>query len=363
MKALYIHVPFCRKICPYCHFIRTIPEQTTEKLYLEGIRKEIKWLKEKDLLYETLYFGGGTPSYSMEILRILIDELFCNLKFKLKEFTVEVNPEDCSYEFLKFLKSSGVSRVSVGIQSINEKELEILGRVHTKKDVLRCAELLKEFDFEKINFDFIFGIPESKKGEIYSNLEFIFESSPDSVSYYMLEGVRGKYWKNLRFPSDGELKEAYELIKRELQKSGFLRYEVSNFSKPGFESIHNLKYWKMEEYIGVGPSAVSFFSMRITKNRESLYMWERFSGDERKFKEVEKLDKEKLFNYILIMGLRLEEGINVEKVFKRTGIDVLEYIKEKIPEYEKFFKFDDESKNLSIKNEYFFILNEVLSYL
>ncbi len=363
MKALYIHVPFCKKICPYCHFIRTVPEYNKENLYLKGITKEIKWLKEKEFLYETLYFGGGTPSYSIEILKALIDKVFGNLKFKLKEFTVEVNPEDCSYELLKFLKSSGVSRVSVGIQSINERELKILGRVHTKEDILKCAELLKEFGFEKINFDFILGIPGSGKEEIYENLEFIFKSYPDSVSYYMLEGVKGKYWKNFKFQSDKELKESYELIEKELQKNGFLRYEVSNFSKPGFESIHNLKYWKMEEYIGIGPSAVSFFSMRITKNRESLYMWEKFSEDERKFKEIERLDREKLFYYILIMGLRLEEGIDVEEVFKRTGIGTLEYIEEKIPEYEKFFKFDNESKKLSIKNKYFLILNEVLSYL
>ncbi len=361
VKGLYIHIPFCRRICPYCHFIRTVYDEEKENLFIEGFSKEVSWLKEQSFIFDTVYVGGGTPSISKRILSFIFEEIFKNLNFKLQEITVEVNPEDCNLEIFKLFKEYGVSRVSIGIQSGSEKKLKVLSRQHTLLDIKRCLDLVFEFGEFNVNLDFIFGVPHEDRADLLMDFELIESYSPDSLSFYLLEDIRGGYWRNFKRASDDELGERYNFIVNELEKMGFSQYEVSNFSKPGKESLHNLKYWNMREYVGIGPSAVSFFGNKILKNSSSLYIWMKNAKTPLKFLSIEELEAEELFKLILIMGLRLKKGIKEYDVRSITNFSPKEYIAERVPDYERFFNFDGES--IALKREYFFLINEILSYL
>ena len=264
MAGLYIHIPFCRKKCAYCNFYSACTETSVVDDFLAALEKEIeKWGGSWGRPIETLYVGGGTPSVLGEKIAPLIDKIRQNFNITDScEITVEMNPTENPSEFLKSAKSVGVDRLSIGAQSGNDNELSLLGRAHTADDTRRCVETARGLGFSNISLDLMLALPESDNNSLLKSLEFITDLSPEHISAYILkleDKTALKANKTLKFADEEAEAEQYLKTCDFLKSKGFLHYEISNFAKAGYESRHNLKYWNLDEYLGIGPSAHSFF--------------------------------------------------------------------------------------------------------
>ncbi len=357
--GLYIHYPFCRKICPYCHFIKTLKREQTENLYFEALKGEIKLIASLMLRFDTLYFGGGTPSLINAKLIKIIEWIFKYLDTEFKEISIEVNPEDVSSEFIMILKKTGVTRVSLGIQQFNEKLLKILGREHTSSDILEAVEKLKKEKFV-LNYDFIIGIPEENKSNLEESIKFIEKYPPDSVSIYILEGVKGKYWKKFKELEGDKKAEHFLMFEKFLESIGILRYEISNFSIKGKESLHNLKYWNYENFIGIGPSAASLLNNKRWENKSSIYSWaEAIKKGKLPPDKIFKLSPSERAKEAIMMGLRKVEGIDRKKFKIKFG----EFPETFIPDFDEKESFFKIGNYLKVKRESLLIINSVLEGL
>lgn len=266
--GIYLHVPFCRYKCPYCDFYSvTVKEELLDR-YTEETLRRVSLLAGNHLQADTVYFGGGTPSLlgGRRIARIM-EALRCSVEIAGDaEITVEANPVSDPGDFLAGCAASGINRLSLGMQSALKKELSALGRRHTHDDVLRAMEAAHGCGIDNISLDLMLGIPMQTADSLEQSLQFIEESSPAHVSAYMLKIEENTPFHRIRYAlniadEDG-LADMYELSFRHLEKAGYAQYEISNASKPGFESRHNLKYWNCDPYIGIGPSAHGFMDGR-----------------------------------------------------------------------------------------------------
>lgn len=262
--GLYIHIPFCRRKCAYCDFYSAVfTEEMTEK-YTQSLKREIKqWGGKINRPIDTIYFGGGTPSLLNEKLPELLDSIRQNFNITDDaEITFEVNPQSDIEPILRNAKKAGVNRLSIGAQSGNDNELEILGRTHTKADTKNAIEIARALGFSNISLDLMIGLPRSDIGSLRKNLDFLISLNPEHISAYILKiepNTAFEKQKNfLDLPDEDGICDQYIFMCEYLVSNGFEHYEISNFAKHGFESRHNLKYWKCEEYLGLGPSAHSF---------------------------------------------------------------------------------------------------------
>ncbi len=356
VKSVYIHIPFCKEICTYCNFSKIYYQEDLVSLYLDALDKEIKefiW----DNKITTLYVGGGTPS-SLSISNL--EKLFKILnKFKLDnyyEFTFECNISDIREELLLLLKKNKVNRLSIGVQSFNKDKLQTLGREADFKDVKSKIKLARDLGFNNINLDLMYAV----KGESISNLrkdlnQFI-KLNPEHISTYSLIIEDNTILKkeNIK-PIDDDLDyKMYKTIVKTLKNNGYNHYELSNFSKPNYESKHNMVYWNNEEYYGFGLSAAGYFSGVRYENTKNItkYLEKEFISE----KNI--LSKQEIMDYHLMLGFR-----------KTKGINLLDF------EYKYNVKLEDEynidnllkSKDLIIKEGYIYInpkkmylMNEIL---
>lgn len=260
--GIYIHIPFCDGKCPYCDFYSNRGNETDMDVYLSAVEKRLsEWgEKLKNRQVDTLYFGGGTPSL-LGGERLLSIANAVRESFNVTEnaeITVEVNPRSSNGELFALLKEGGINRISLGAQSFNEDELKVLGRRHSAKDIENTVFEIKNAGIENISIDLMINLPEQTKENILYSIEKAAALPVTHISAYMLKNEKGTAFEN-NVPMDSdEAAEQYLLLCRELTKRGFRQYEISNFSKEGFESRHNLKYWHCEEYLGIGPAAHSF---------------------------------------------------------------------------------------------------------
>ena len=329
MRGLYIHIPFCKSICNYCDFTKRVPKNK------EMIDEYLKYLKEELFSYEkyfssvdTIYIGGGTPTLlDLDELEYLLSMLkdFENIK----EFSVEINPETLTLDKVKLLKKYGVNRCSIGVESFDEKILKILGRKHSNKDVYNAIKMLKDEGIFNINIDLIFSTPGSNLSSIENDLKEFYKLDIPHLSYYSLileekTVFYHEYMHNRLTLTDNELEaKMYEFIISDLEKNGFKQYEISNFSKEGYESIHNLKYWENKEYIGVGLGASGYLdSVRYTNNIHLNDYYKKY----RKSEEI--IDKNAKFSEEMILGLRKMSGINIEYINKTYEKDILKEFKD-----------------------------------
>ncbi len=260
--GLYLHIPFCEKKCAYCDFYSACVTDTVQDSYVTALISEIKkWGGLIDRPIDTIYIGGGTPS----VLRNRIEKILLAVKenFNISqdaEITAEVNPASAVEDFLSIAKRSGVNRLSVGVQSASENELEILGRTHTVKQSEQTVKAAREIGFDNISLDLMICLPDSDIKSLENNLNFISSLKPEHISAYMLKiEPHTKFSKLvLNLPDEDMQAEQYLYMCKYLEAKGYLHYEISNFALKGRESRHNLKYWTQKEYIGIGPSAHSF---------------------------------------------------------------------------------------------------------
>lgn len=323
VNAIYIHIPFCLKKCYYCDFFSFIPKTNDIENYLEYVIKEIKLYDEN--IYDTVYFGGGTPSM---LNSVQIKKILSKINFnKNSEITLEINPATVNYEELVNYKKAGINRLSIGCQSFDDKILKIIGRNHDSEDALKVYKDARKAGFENISIDFIFGIPGQDMKSIENDIKIIKEISPEHISIYSLIWKENtKFWEMLQ---NNEIKEIdedieadmYEKIISNLKKIGYIHYEISTFSKPGYYSKHNLKYWRNENYIGIGMGAAGYINDIRYKNycnKEKYYS--KIDNGEKPYEDKEYIDNNKKDEYYYILGLRmLEEGVEISKEYEKIA--------------------------------------------
>ncbi len=339
----YIHIPFCRKICPYCDFYRRLGEVWDEYVFAL-IREMDGYAGER---FDTLYFGGGTPSLlKPKQLEIIFDKIFRTFDFEAKEITLEANPEDVKEDNLKIWKSLGINRISIGVQTFKEEGLRVLGRWQTVKECINAVCRALEFGFNT-NVDLIFAYPGQSLSDFEEDLNMVLKLSPHHISVYSLqieEKTLYGYWYNKgKIDVPENLREFYILRDHILEGSGYIRYEISNFSRVGFECLHNLKYWRREKYVGFGPSAASFLPEKRLRYRNlpSLSLYIKNTPPPR---EYDPLDKEKE---------------RIEDIYLRLRIGKMEF--EEVADFSEFF--EEFKGKFRIKAEYLNIFDKIASLL
>lgn len=358
MSGLYIHIPFCQKKCNYCNFFSIENIKLIED-FLKAIEIEFSLRKNELPEYKTLYIGGGSPSVlnlnQLEILFQLIEKNFGKIK-NFKESTIELNPESANKEKLDLIKSFGFNRLSIGLQSTNNKILKFLGRLATYEKFLEVYKTARKIGFENINLDLIYGIPGQKIIDLKKDLKKIIHLSPEHISLYCLEIYKNtKFGKmNLKQDENLQAKMYFEIINN-LEKNNYKHYEISNFSKKGYQSLHNLNYWNRGYYSGFGPGASSHIENKRFTNSENLN--EYISGAKKGFfpkKMEEILTPQDIENEKIILGLRKIDGIELEA-------SLIIKLKDKIERLlEKGF-IEKKGNRIKIKKEFLFVSNSIIT--
>jgi oxygen-independent coproporphyrinogen-3 oxidase len=273
IRHLYVHIPFCPKICPYCSFYKEASDRNQTQAFLNSLLCELDQRTEFEIRCETVFLGGGTPSaLTVKQLEFLLAGLRDRLDLsKLREWTLEMNPATVSLEKARMLRNVGVNRISMGVQSFDPADLVRLGRVHTAEQAVRSYRILREAAFDNVNLDFIFGIPGQTLGSWLSTLDQAISLRPEHISAYCLTYEEDtEFFRRLQA---GEFQQSveqdaqlFESTMNLLAAAGYEQYEISNYSRPGYECLHNLAYWLGSDYLGIGPSAFSTVGARRWQN-------------------------------------------------------------------------------------------------
>ena len=334
MSGIYLHIPFCKQACSYCDFY-FVTRKGERDAFVDSLIKEIRsysntgYVEEK---IETLYVGGGTPSLlSPEQLERVFTAVRNTFDTDIKELTIEMNPDDVSQEYLEELRKLGVNRASMGVQSFNPDLLRFMNRAHTRQEALKSLELLSKLGFQTFTVDLIYGNPGQSLEELEKDIRELLNFNPLHVSAYSLtieSGTRlGKQVElgRLAPPEDDKVADHFKLLNELLCDAGIHRYEVSNYSKPGHEAVHNSNYWKHRNYLGMGPGAHSFWwegnnDATRWNNKADL---RKYLSDDREGLEEEKdtLSLEQLAEERIMMGLRTREGIRKNEMKDRYNYE------------------------------------------
>lgn len=362
MKGLYVHIPFCIKKCKYCDFNSFAACEGDKVAYLNALISDMQRYRGEAV--DSVFIGGGTPtSLSAESLELLlknIREIFCLSEGC--EFTMEANPKTLDEEKLDIMRKNGVNRLSIGVQSFNDEELKKLGRVHTAKEAEDTVRLAKKY-FDNISIDLMCSIPGQTKDSFKQNLEHSFALELDHISCYSLileEGtpLYDEYEKGkLILPDEDEEREIYELACREMEAHGYHQYEISNFAKPGYSSRHNKKYWRCEEYIGVGLSAHSYIDGVRFSNTDDFFSYIKGSFESG---EREILTKEDKMSEFMFLGLRMTAGVSKSEFYERFGADVEDIFNTPLSKFKKMGMIKEENGNLRLSRKAISVSNQIM---
>lgn len=319
--SIYVHIPFCAHKCHYCAFSSGVAGDSVKEEYVTALKTEIKSRAEElsgRSEVKTVYIGGGTPSTLPDgKIAEILDTIFKYFVVSNDaEVTVEVNPSSLTPAKAKEYVNAGVTRVSMGLQAKQPHHLKTLGRLHTAEEFKTAVKILRTAGITNISGDIILGLPNQTLAEVTESVEFLADLN--HISVYMLELEEGTAFKRLadagqlKIPTDTETVKLYAQAKDTLKKLGFTRYEISNFARPGFESIHNQTYWKRENYLGLGASAHSFVDGTRFANTSETYEYISYLKDGKiplEFKET--LTDEEAMEEKLMLGLRTTAGVNL----------------------------------------------------
>ena len=335
--GIYVHIPFCKKKCKYCDFISFSCFKEKEEEYVNCLIKEIENKKCSNVV-STIYIGGGTPSIidSKNIIKIL-ESIYSNFNvLDDAEITIEINPGTVTKEKLQDYKNAGVNRLSIGLQSAENRILELIGRIHTYEDFLKTYNLSRKIGFKNINVDLMLAIPTQTEKELISSVEKIIELNPEHISLYSLILEEGTELESLVSKKKLELldekieRTMYWETKKILEKNGYNHYEISNFSKKGFESNHNVDCWNQEEYLGMGLAAHSYFENKRFSNIDNLnkYLENINNADFEKNIELHEVqDKPSKMKEFMMIGLRKIDGVKISDFEKKFRINPLFYFR------------------------------------
>ncbi len=356
VDSMYIHIPFCMKICSYCDFCKMMYKDNLVEGYFEALAKEIEDKYNHEEL-KTLYIGGGTPSvlnngHLLELARIINSLTFA----KEYEFTFECNINDINDNLLTNLKNMGVNRLSIGIESFDSSLLSLMNRECSFEDTYKKIKLCRFYGFNNINLDLIYALPTEYIKILKKDINLLLKLNPEHISTYSLILEDHTLLKlNGYEPIDEELDaDMYDYIIKRLRNKGYNHYEISNFAKPGYESKHNLKCWNNEEYYGFGLGAAGYYAGVRYENTRSLTEYKK--GNYLGNKEI--VSKEAQMKYELMLGLRKTMGINIKDFYDKYQENI-----------QDVFNLNQvmKDKDLLLKNNYlyinpkkYYVMNEIL---
>lgn len=323
--GIYIHIPFCKQKCYYCDFVSFSNKENEMDQYVEVLKKEIESYDFSNFNVTTIYIGGGTPSY-LESKKIV--EIMSVLKKKITQFedieiTIEVNPGTVTEQKLKDYKKVGINRLSIGLQTTNEKLLKQIGRIHNFGTFLKTYELARKVGFENINVDLMLGLPNQTIEDLKQSLEQVKRLEPNHISVYSLIVEEGTRLANLidegklTLPDEELERQMYWYVKNTLELNVYKHYEVSNFAKKGKESKHNVNCWKQKQYIGLGLAAHSYLGNKRYSNTEKMEDYLENVEKNRIIQEEQNLEDTK--KEFMMLGLRMIEGISINKFKEKFG--------------------------------------------
>lgn len=364
--GIYIHIPFCMQKCLYCDFVSYINKSECVKEYINCMIKEIQSYDLKKYNITTIYIGGGTPSfidsdYIKEIINVIQNKLEKNdTRWEDIEITIEANPGTVTLEKLNDYKTAGINRISLGLQATQDRLLKQIGRIHNYKDFLEAYELLKRVGFNNINVDLMIGLPNQSIKDLKESLEKIIKLDPNHISVYSLIIEDGTPISKLldeekiKLPDEEIERQMYWYVKNKLELNGYNHYEISNFSKKGKESKHNLNCWKQKQYIGVGAAAHSYFKdirYSNTNNIEEYIKNIKENNIEKNRKIEEKQTIEDKKNEFMMLGFRMIEGVNIAD-FKAKFVDNPLYVyREKIKKLTDEGLIEVDLNNIKLTNK------------
>lgn len=351
---LYIHIPFCVQKCKYCDFLSMAADEETKGRYVKALMGEIAYygqhMEEAHKTLETVYFGGGTPSVigSGNLVRILD---CVKDHFRLKEgceITIELNPATIDGKGLKELYENGVNRLSIGLQSVHNEELKLLGRIHSYEEFAEVFSLARKAGFENINVDLMSSLPGQSVESYQESLEKVMMLKPEHISAYSLILEEGTPFYETyvnhpeQLPDEETDREMYHLTKELLKGAGYERYEISNYARPGFESKHNSGYWKRVPYLGTGLGASSFIDGKRWKNgtnlKEYLQNWGKTVENtvcKQQFDEFCALSLQDEMAEYLYLGLRMSQGVSIKGFKECFGKELFDVYGKEIAKFRR----------------------------
>jgi len=345
--GIYVQVPFCQTKCTYCNFHTGVVSSARFAPYVRAVCGEIQ---NHRVLYasagtalapspvaasqvDTVYIGGGTPSLlDPQHLANILDTIRATFSCALSEVTLEADPETVEADKAAAWVAAGINRVSFGVQSFSDKELSASGRMHRRADIYRAVPILRQAGIANVGFDLIAGLPLQSRESWRDSLERLTELAPEHVSVYILEVDEksrlgsellkgGERYSAGAVPSEDEMAEFYELAQKTLGSGGYHHYEISNWAKPGFESRHNLKYWRREPYLGFGAGAHSFSgTQRWANAHDAANYVDRLQRGALPVEQLERLTPEAALEEELFLGLRQLDGIDVARIEKDYAV-------------------------------------------
>jgi oxygen-independent coproporphyrinogen-3 oxidase len=329
VSGIYLHIPFCRQACNYCDFHFSTSTQSVEAM-ISSIQKELLLRKNylHDEIVETIYFGGGTPSFiDSSLIKSLLETIYREYEIHSDpEITIEANPDDLTQEKTDQLFEAGVNRLSIGIQSFSEEDLKFMNRAHDSKQALSSVKNAKQSGFKNISIDLIYGIQSSSPEQWKKNIDIALELDVDHISCYALTieprtALADMIRKNkVAAPDDERTSADFELLMEHASKAGFEHYEISNFARNKKYSRHNTSYWQGKKYLGVGPSAHSFDTATRQWNVSNNQLYIRSLEENIIPFEMEELSENNKFNEYILTTLRTMWGIDISFVEREFGL-------------------------------------------
>lgn len=370
MAGIYIHIPFCKKLCYYCDFYHVISSDTNS-LFVEALLKEAalrkNYLEEETV--STIYIGGGTPSvFSIKDLGDILNQIFKHFRVEENcEVTIELNPDDVNPDYLAGLKKISINRISLGVQSWRDSDLKMLNRRHNSKQAAAALSEVFKAGIKNVTIDLIYGIPGMTVKEWSSNLDIAFSYDIKHLSAYHLTiepgTVFGKMQEKGHFEEidEDESNAQFNTLIEKADTAGFIHYEISNFGKEGYFSKHNSNYWKQVNYLGLGPSAHSFNGYSRQWNTRNLNGYIKSINSGKSFFEKEELDTKARFNEYIMTSLRTMWGIDleyIETMFEKEGYD---YVVNMSGKFKNYGLMKQEKNSLVLTNQGKMISDNIIS--
>lgn len=369
--GLYVHIPFCNKKCDYCDFVSYSMDEEAQHRYLDNLLKEIDMvsLKFSAKEFNSLYIGGGTPSFVFDgFIRELSKKIFSSFHFvKGFEYTIEVNPSSVTEAKLFEYMQSGVNRVSIGVQCLDERVLKHVGRIQSLENIDNAFKLLHKMKYVNIGSDVMIGLPHQTIKSVKQTIDYLLKQNVKHISIYTLQIEnhtllfdRVQQGKVKPLDDDTCLK-MYNMVYKMLKKAGFIRYEVSNFAKPTFESQHNFKYWNEVEYVGLGVSAHSYINNYRFSNTKSLAEYiDKMEAGELPIDNKEYLNFEERRTERIMLSLRMATGLDLEKFKEDFKEDLLRTRADEIQNLINMKMITIDNGFLKIAEDYFYVSNKII---
>lgn len=377
---LYLHIPFCIRKCAYCDFLSWAAAPGKQREYVEALKREIhsvgrelhsgiyqdQNLKRGKYQVTSVFFGGGTPSVLPgDWMKELMDEIGKVFDLKTEaEISVEANPGTLDLEKLTAYRQAGINRISLGCQSTNDKELALLGRIHTYNEFLESYELVRQAGFCNVNIDLMSGLPRQRVKDWEGSLEKIAALSPEHISAYSLIVEEGTPFASmdLELPSEEEERLMYQRTGEVLGGFGYQQYEISNYAKPGFSCRHNIGYWKRKPYLGLGLGAASLFEERRFSNTNSMKVYLNESGRPEHIREnIEQLGRKEQMEEFCFLGLRMIEGIDIKEFEQQFGSSFLEVYGPVAEHYKQLGMLQEREGHVALTSQGISVSNRIMS--